>query len=80
MTKDIKIELSSSGIDDFLSNDRNVHTIVEDETLKVYSQFLSDSDLRDESWSMGNSTEDGRIEGQITVYGDYDQIVEKLDR
>lgn len=80
MAKDIKIELNSSGINDYLSNDRNIHQIVENETLKIYSEFLSDENLRDEEWVMGNSTEDGRIEGQITVYGNYDEIVKRLDR
>ena len=80
MAKDIKIELNSSGINDYLSNDRNIHQIVENETLKIYSEFLSDENLRDEEWVMGNSTEDGRIEGQITVYGKYDEIVKRLDR
>lgn len=80
MPKDIKIELNSSGINDYLSNDRNIHQIVENETLKIYSEFLSDENLRDEDWVMGNSTEDGRIEGQITVYGNYDEIVKRLDR
>lgn len=80
MAKDIKVELNSSGIDDYLSSDKNIHQIIENETLKIYSEFLSDENLRDEDWVMGNSMEDGRIEGQITVYGNYDEIVKRLDR